>query len=266
MLTQDKANAIRGLLAERPRSIKEISLSLGMTWKTANKYIEELCGQDNSIGVHVFKDGMRGGLKIAFLNSTRQDYEQLLSFMRKRILGAREKSEFSPFELYQHVDGSMKKAFWEGGEAAFLGHGTEDIDNLLQKSEKEYLSFSGDFSWVMSREKGKAVFNTIGKLAEKGVGIHMLGRIDVKSLASVERLMRMNEGVIDVRHVDQPLRGAIVDDTVVRLVETPASLDKKIYYEITEPKWVRFVKSVFWEFHKVSVPADKRIDEIRKLI
>ncbi len=270
MLNAERIERIKTLLVERPHSIREIATSLEISWKTADKYIDELCERDGSVGVHVFKDGMRGGLKIAFLSASARNSGQLMEFLHKRIVGVREKSDFSPFELYQHVDEKMKKAFWEAEGTAFIEKGSEDINNLLQSTQRNYLSFSGDFSWVQSRERGMEVIKTIEAVVRRGARIHMLGRIDIKSLASIERLLSMNEmlGVeaIDIRHIDQPLRGAIVDDKLVRLVESPPALNKTIYYEITDPKWVRFVKDIFWEFHKVSVPAQKRVDEIRKII
>ncbi|MEM3364061.1 MAG: hypothetical protein QXS93_00960 [Candidatus Micrarchaeia archaeon] len=270
MLSPDKIDKIKQLLAQRPHSIIEIANSLEVSWKTADKYIDELCKTDGSISTHVFKNGLRGGLKIVFITADAKNKGQLMKFLYKRIMNANNKTDFSPFELYQYVDEKMKKAFWEAEETTFIEKGHEDINNLLQLAKNEYLSFSGDFSWVQSTEKGKKVMKTIVDVIERGTTIHMLGRIDTKSLNRVEQLLMLNKkfgmDAIDIRHVDQPLRGAIVDDKLVRLVETPAALKKTIYYEIKDPIWIRFVKDIFWDFYKVSVPAEKRIEEIRKIM
>ncbi|MGB9635288.1 MAG: hypothetical protein ACP5KJ_03685 [Candidatus Micrarchaeia archaeon] len=269
MLSASKIEQIKQILSQRPHSVAEIANSLGVSWKTADKYLDELCKTDGAISTHVFKNGLRGGLKIAFLNASAKDSGKLMKFLRRRIMNAREKTDFSPFEIYQYVDEKMKKAFWEAEETAFLEHGSEDINNLLLITRERYLSFSGDFSWIQHRQGGKHVLKTIQMLAEKGIRIQMLGRIDMKSIKGVEQLFSINERLgmdaIDIRHIEQPLRGAIVDDQQVRLVEALKSLEKTIYYEIRDPVWIKFVKDIFFEFYAVSVPAMKRAEELRKL-
>ena len=79
---------------------------------------------------------------------------------------------------------------------------------------------------------------------------------------------KLGKDVIEIRHRYQPMRGALIDESLLRLTETPPTgpgEKKVIFYEIEDNEWVEWVKEVFWKMFQESIPADKRIEDLKSV-
>lgn len=271
-LSQDKINKVKSLVVERPHTTQEIASHLGVSYRTVNRYVDELIKLIPNIRVHTFRGGVRGGLKVVFWKSTEPVYESKpKQEILKKLMSHADKYEFSPFDVYQYVDPEHREAFWVGKKELYTSRGNEDINQLLLQTKQEYLSFSGNFSWVRTKEKKRRVIDTLKQLVKKKVSVRMLGRIDFQSAENVELLYEINRSLgfnaIDIRHIHQPLRGAIMDDHTLRLVEyiSKKPPQKVIFYKITDREWVNFFRDVFWQYYERSIPAKKRFEDIRSV-
>lgn len=272
VLTHDKIEKIEELVFERPRNISELSKLLHVSWKTANRYINTIRSTSPNISIHVFKSGTRGGLKIVYWKNNKiSPISKQQEVIIKEIKNAKSKTDFSPFDIYQFADENMRKAFWEEKSCSTIyTYGTEDINKLLKSAKYEYLSFSGDFSWTLQKEKGSLVLKTLENLAKRNISIKMLGRVEFSNINNVEQLLTINKKsgreMISIRHINQPLRGAVIDDNFIRLTENFKFDNNKsrfVFYEINDPVWVKFLKSVFWRIYDSSIPAEKRLNDLK---
>lgn len=279
MFDEEKIKEIESFVYNRPRCISEIAQLLKVSWRTADRYLDKL-SERGQIGIHTFRAGSQGGLKVAYwINKQAKHASKAHELIYARIINSTAKSDFSPFDVYQHTDPGKRSAFSELIDPAnkLCIHGTQDINKLLRRTQSEYLSFSGDFSWTEVNENGSQVLDTLMQLAKRNVSIKMLGRINFNSIDNVERVLELNKMIekeggnaIEIRHIQQPLRGAIVDDSLLRLVEFSSATkgnkgEEQIFYEITDTEWIQKFKKIFWSLYNSAVPAEKRISDIKSL-
>ncbi|MCC7569879.1 hypothetical protein KO465_00860 [Candidatus Micrarchaeota archaeon] len=273
VLTHDKIKKIEELVFERPRSVSELSHCLEVSRKTCNRYLENITDLSPKLKTHFFKSGIRGGLKVIYWkNIFTSPVSKQQGLIQGQILSAKTKEEFSPFDIYQYAATEQRKAFWDDKTSSSIyEYGTENINKFLTSAKYEYLSFSGDFSWTLQKDKGPLLaLKTLEKMALKGVSIKIIGRVEFNNIDNVEQLLSINKKIgkeaISIRHVNQPLRGAIIDDDFVRLTETfKFSENKKrfVFYEIKDSEWVKFLKSIFWDIYNKGIPAEKRLKDLR---
>ena len=83
----------------------------------------------------------------------------------------------------------------------------------------------------------------------------------------------MGYDAIEVKHIEQPLRGFIFDEKV-RLIEEKRkenyngeeiSEDLVLAYDIYDKDWVDWLEKVFFSLHSNSLPAENRIKDLEKI-
>ena len=98
----------------KPRSIQEIAFHIQKNWRTADSYVERISKEQGNLAVRTFREGSRGALKIVYWNNIEKihsnDFQDRLF---KKIEIAKDKKDFSPFDIYQYVDENKRHAFLE---------------------------------------------------------------------------------------------------------------------------------------------------------
>jgi hypothetical protein len=102
--------------------------------------------------------------------------------------------------------------------------------------------------------------------------------VEIPGIDNILKILSINKSlgkdVIEVRHAEQPLRGEIIDNKVVRLREEweerrykSGELDYNlaVFYEIYDKEWIEWLQKVFWHIFNASVPAESRIKELEKI-
>jgi len=278
MLTSQIIKKINDFVYSKPRTVDEIAKHIDMNWRTANRYVERIAEEQGNLGIRTFREGTRGALKVVYWNSIEQIHST--SFQEKlfRIIEiGKKKADFSPFDIYQHVDEKKKSAVIEEN-ADENEESIKRLADILRSAEKQLLFFSGNLSWV-NLEKGKTrVFDALEELAKRNVSIKILTRIDIATMNNIKKVLAINErlgrDIIEIRHKEQPLRANIVDDKLARLKEIKNPKDYKqdelkemtyIFYNIYDKDWVEWLQKVFWNMFASAVPAEKRIKEINAI-
>jgi hypothetical protein len=186
----------------------------------------------------------------------------------------RDKRDFSPFDIYQFVDGDKKEAFLEE-ENEESNATSQDVIGLLLSAKKSIMIFAGNFSWAVMTQGGMMLLDTLEEAANKGVKIQVVCGIHLPAIDNVERVIELNKKLknkIEIRHAFQPLRAVIVDDKVMRLKEIKNPLRENprykktfIFYSIYDPIWVRWMQKVFRGYFDSGDYAEARIRELKKI-
>ncbi|MFQ5648024.1 MAG: hypothetical protein ACE5FW_02200 [Candidatus Aenigmatarchaeota archaeon] len=273
MLDSSIVKKINDFVYLKPRTVKEVAELLSKNWRTANRYVEAIARETGSISIRTLRGGTRGAIKIVYWNNT----ERIHSFefqerLLKRIEG-RKKTDFSPFDIYQYVDEGRRKAVLLN----LKGRGDRVRDHL-EGTQKQVLSFSGNLSWINTKEKGKKLLDVLEGMAKKGISIKVLTRVTVDSMNNVKSLLGINDSLgknaIEIRHREHPLRGFVIDDSLARFREMKdpsgyekGELDERIllFYEVTDPEWVAWTQKVFWHMFRSSIPAEKRMKDLESI-
>lgn len=254
--------------------ISEIAAASKVNWRTADRYINEISKKTGLIATWTFRKGTQGALKIAYwVNREKGHASECKKILYEKIMRGVSKKDFSPFDIYQYVQPDKRTAFWDQKTpSSTVFYGKEDVPGFLAKAENEFLSFSGDVSWLNKSKNGTSVIDMIKKLAKKGVSIKIIARIDFKSITNVKKLLSINneigKDIIEIRHAQQPLRGAIIDENNARLIEAlppEKNKEKLVFYEIFDEDWTSWLRDVFWDLYKRSVSAEKRIKDLRTI-
>ncbi|MDY6770372.1 MAG: hypothetical protein SV186_00270, partial [Candidatus Nanohaloarchaea archaeon] len=215
-------------------------------------------------------------LKIVYWNNTdsfnsSKIQEQLL----KKIEAGRDKTDFSPFDIYQVADQDKRNAFAER-QADENVEAKHDLFDKLRQAQESVKLFSGNLSWANVTHNGEKAGDVFRELGEDGITVKFLGRVDIGSLRNAEQLLDINRGLdtdrIDIRHSEQPLRAFIVDDKFVqfkemRQPEDGSHVDDRTYlfYEISDQEWVDWTSKVFWKLYRGGIPADRRIEDLKSI-
>jgi len=277
MLDAQTVKKIENFVYSKPRSVNEIAEHIGKSWRTADRYVDEISREYGTIAIRTFRGGTRGALKIAYWASVEKLHSSVFQEKLMRdIENARRKEDFSAFDIFQHVPDKNKKASIEKSASEEKSDLREWISHL-EKAEKQLLIFSGNLSWENIRSKESDLFSVIEKLAKRGISIKVLSRVDLASLNNVEKMLSLNfkygKDVVEIRHADQPLRAFIVDNKItwIKEVKEPTGkineLNKRlfIFYILKDREWVDWLSRVFWKIFSNSVSAQRRIEELRKL-
>lgn len=278
MLDKSTTKKITEFVSQKPRTVQEISHLIKKNWRTAERYIERIAEEDGSITTRTFREGTRAALKIVFLNTKEQiSSSEFQERLLKKIEAGRTKSDFSPFDVYQYVDPKKRSAFAEE-QAGEYAKTDQDLFSLFRSAQKQVFMFSGNLSWANLRQEDKPVLKAIEELAERGVPIKILSRVDIASLNNISKVLEINSKLgkesIEIRHCEQPLRCLIVDNKLARLKEVKdpynykkGELAKKtcIFYEIYDEAWIEWLQKVFWYFFRSSISAGKRLEDLNTI-
>jgi len=266
---------INNYVYEKPRTIQEIAHLIKRNWRTAESYVKQISSQMGTISLKTFRKGTKGAVKIAYWNNTDPvNMNQAQRLLMKRLQTGRTKHDFSPFDIYQYVNPKKRSSFFEEQheENIIVKQG---LIGPLQKAKKQILIFSGNFSWANTKQQDIKLLDVFEKLAKKGVYINILVNIDMDSISNIRKIMGVNTIIgkdrIEVRHCEQPLRSFIVDDKFAKIkeIKNPDDYDSRkkkktyIFYEIYEDRWVNWLQKVFWNFFSSSIPAKKRIENLK---
>lgn len=269
MLTAELAQKINDFVAQQPRTIQEISQLINKNWRTTESYVNKIALEQGCLATRTFRGGTRGALKIVYWNLIAKNQSTFQEMLFNKIIHAKTKLDFSPFDIYQYIDEEKRSCFLEEQEGNINVH--HQIIETMASAEKEVLIFSGDLSWSEAQQQGIPLLKAYEVLVKKGVPIKVIGNIDLNSLPKVQKITQINhqlgKELIEIRHCKQPLRAFIVDDQMVRIKEK-YFLEKKateqyLFYSITDEQWIKWMQRVFWHFYSTAISAEKRIKDLK---
>ena len=274
MLTNDIIKQINDFIYSKPRTVQEISELLNLNWRTADAYVERIAKEQGTISVRTFRGGTRGALKVVFWNNLEKPHSHLAQEqLFQRIAQGKQKSDFSPFDIYQYVDEQKREAVIEPEDLL-----TDDFLNLLRSAQEQILFFSGNLSWTTIKKGKTSMLNVIEELAKQKISIKILTRIELPGIENIMNVASINQRLareaIEIRHAHHPLRGLIVDTKIARFKEIKNPADFKqgelakqmvISYSIHDEEWVEWIKKVFWHFFRPAIPYKKRIEDLKSI-
>lgn len=277
MLDSKTIKKITDFVYKKPRSIQEIAHAIEKNWRTADSYVEKIKKEQGVLETRTFREGTRGALKIVFWNNVEKihssDFQEKLF---KKIESARDKSDFSPFDLYQYVPDKKRYAFLEEqGEDNITEK--QNLVNALRSAEKQILIFSGNLSWVNAHQEKQQIIKVFEEVADRNVTIKVLCKVDLESIDNIKKMLSINykikKEMIEIRHAEQPLRAFIIDNKFARFKEIKhyqkpikkTGTQTHIFYEIQDEDWITWIQKVFWNLFRTSISADKRIEDIESI-
>ena len=279
VLDSSTIKKINDFVYQKPRTIQEIASLINKNWRTANSYTETISKEQGTISIRTFRGGTRGALKVVFWNNIEKIHST--SFQErlfKQIESGRQKIDFSPSEIYQHVDEDKRKAFFYTQKEVETEENFKRFRNLLHQAEHQILFFSGNLTFSTLKDHDETIVNILEDLAKKKVNIKILTRVEVPGLNYVQNLLDLNEKlgreVIEIRHCFQPLRATIVDNKVVNFKETkyppreqPHELPEVTHlsYNIYDSEWIEWLQKVFWNLFSVSIDSKRRINDFKTI-
>jgi len=272
MLDTITVKKIEDFVYSKPRSVSEIAEHLNKSWRTTDRYVEDIAKEYGTIAVRTFRGGTRGALKIAYWASVEKLHSSVFQEkLVKDIESSKKKEDFSAFDIFQHVPDKNKRAI--------VGNEKKNIKEWkvhLVKAEKQVLFLSGNLSWINLKGE-EDLFSIVDGLVKKGVSIKILSRVDLASRNNIEKMLSLNfkhgKDLIEIRHSEQPIRGFVIDNKIMGLreIKEPTGkvneLSKRTFIEyiIRDKEWIEWMSRVFWKIFSNSILAQKRIEELRKL-
>ncbi|MFC1685397.1 hypothetical protein ACFLZZ_00060 [Nanoarchaeota archaeon] len=266
MFDLDMSKKISDFVYIKPRTVDEIAKHIGKNWRTADRYVKRISEEQGTISMRTFREGTKGALKLVFWNNIEKIHSS--TFQERlfyRITRGIRKSDFSPFDIYQHIGNGKKVAHLFEQERKMFA----EFVPMLKQAEKQVLFFSGNLSWV----KQKGFIEALEELAKRKVIIKIITRIDYTGIENIRAVLGINNKVgrtaIEIKHKEQPLRGAIIDNKLVNFKEVKdpvfnPSLKKKscISYQLFDKDWIEWLQKVFWHMFADGIGAEKRFEEI----
>jgi hypothetical protein len=278
MLDSQTVKKIEDLVYTKPRSIQEIAQCINMNWRTADRYVEEIEKNFGTLNTRTFRGGTRGALKIVYWASVEKvSYSIFQERLEKEILRARRKEDFSAFDIFQHVPDKNKRAFVEKA-ADENSMNYRDVSELLKKAEKQLIILSGNLSFLNIKNKTIDFYSILEDLVKRKVTIKIICRVDIVGRENIKKVLSLNfkygRECIEIRHREQPLRAFIIDNKLFEMKEVKEptgkihELDKKIlvYYTLKDKEWIEWITHIFWKMFSESVGAEKRLEEMNKII
>ncbi len=272
VLDSKTIKGINDFVYTKPRTIQEIAEYIRKNWRTADKYVDSISKETGSVSVRTFREGTKGALKIVYWNNTDKIHSsEFQEKLLNKIESVRKKEEFSPFDFYQYVgEGKRDAVMLKAGKG-----GGDNLSRHLKQASSHVLSFSGNLSWINETEGGERLISVMEGLAKKNVVVKILSRVTVDSIKNTQKIMQINEksgkNLIEVRHMEQPLRGFVIDNHIARFREVrdpsdyeKGELDEKVllFYEIFDSEWIEWFQKVFWHLFRTAIPAEKRIKDL----
>ncbi len=277
MLKTEDISRIEAFVAQKPRSMQEIAELLDMSWRTADRYIEQIKTDLGTLQTCVFREGTRGALKIVYLAEVEKVSHSIFQQqLETAIMRAKRKEDFSAFDIFQHVPNKNKKAVVEKA-ASEEGIDLEEFANTLKSAQKQLLILSGNLSFVNLKNKKIDMMKVLEEIVKRGVSMKVICRVDIAGRENIEKLLSLNfkqgKEAIEIRHGEHPIRANIVDNKFFRIKEIKEptgkihELDKKvfIFYTIKDKDWTEWLSRIFWKMFSQSIDANKRLEEMKKL-
>src|SRR3989344_8889592 len=110
MLTSAIIKKIENLVAQKPRSIQEISNLINKNWRTADRYIEVIKKDFGTLETRVFREGTRGALKIVYWAPIEKVNSSVFQEkLEEDISRSKKKEDFSAFNIFQYISDKNKK-------------------------------------------------------------------------------------------------------------------------------------------------------------
>ena len=278
MLRSEEIKKIEDFVAEKPRSIQEISEMLKISWRTADRYLQKIEADLGTISTRVFRGGTRGALKIVFLAGVEKVSHSIFQQqLEQQIFQYRKKEEFSAFDIFQHISDKNKKAWIKEGENESKAGRLIEFKEFLEEAKKQVMFLSGNLSFINFDDGKVNVFRILENLVKKGIKIKVICRVDMGGIENVKKLLSLNfkygKEAIEIHHREQPIRATIVDGRIMNLkeIQLPTGREKElnkkvfIFYTIRDKDWTEWLSRVFWKMFSQSIDANKRLDEIKKL-
>jgi hypothetical protein len=274
MLDSQIITKIEEFVYSKPRTIQEIAQYIDKNWRTADRYVDEIAKNFGTISIRIFRGGTKGALKIVYWSSV----EKVSSSVFQEKLGqdifvAKNKNDFSAFDIFQYVPDENKTIFVENIEANTI----EEFRNILLSAKKQVLFFSGNLSFINLKNKKRSLFNVLEELAVKKVNIKILCRVDFAGKENIEKVLSLNfkygNDLIEIRHDSHPIRGVVVDGKFIRLKEVKEPTGKRhelnkemlIFYNINDKSWAEWLSKIFWKKFSNSMDANKRLEQLKKI-
>jgi len=277
MLDIETIREIESFVSIKPRSTQEIAKHVKKSWRTADRYVQEIEQEYGTLATRTFREGTRGALKIVYWASIEKVHSSVFQeILAQQITYLKQKDNFSAFDIYQHISPNNKKATIEFVDSENKTD-LEGLASYLISTKKQLLVFSGNLSWINLKSKKTDIFTLIERLAKQNISIKILSRVDLTAMKNVEKMFALNirygKENVEIRHTEQPLRALISDGKLIRMKEIKEptgkinELNKKIFifYMIKDKNWVDWLSKIFWHIFSNSIDAQKRIDELKKL-
>lgn len=278
MIEKNIIKKINDFVYQKPRTIQEISQLIKKSWMTTDRYIKRVIEEEGTIAVRTFRGGTRGALKIVYWNINPVQKSSFQERLQKQIEAGRSKNDFSPSEIYQHIDNKKKKAWIVADKKYYEKDNFEDLKNLLMKAESQILFFSGNLSFCNLNYKNKKIIDILEFLAEKGVNMKILTRVELPGIETIKDALAINNkigrDVIEIRHCYHPLRITLIDSKIASMKEVKypekyvkGELKEKIniIYRIYDEEWIEWLHRIFWQLFRSSISAEKRIKDLEKI-
>lgn len=277
MLNFTLTRKIEEFVLKEPRSIQEIAEFLGKNWRTADRYISQIIEEKGTITTKTYRKGTRGALKIVYASTL--DKISDTSFQEKleqEIMRARNKDDFSAFDIFQYVKDKNKRAILEK-EISEDTTNLKELVDILRNTQKELISLSGNLSYINLKKGEIDIFSEIENLIKKGVKMKVICHVDIVAKENIEKLLSLNHKyateAIEIRHHEMPVRAFIFDRQILRIKEIKEptgkinELDKKLYifYTIKDKVWAEWMYKIFNKIFNNSIGAKKRLEEIDKI-
>ncbi len=274
-LDPNTTKRINEFVYAQPRTIQEITSLIAKNWRTADSYVNQISSQTGTISVKTLRPGTRGAVKLVYWNTTDSvNSTQAQQLLMKKLEVGKTKRDFSPFDIYQYVPKKKRQSFFEEQEEENIKV-KQDLAGSLRKARKQVLLFSGNLSWVTIKQDDEKMIDIFAELAENGIYIKVLTKVDITSIEKVRTMLGINTQVgkdmIEIRHCEHPLRAFIVDNKFVKLkeIKDPRDYEVKkskktyIFYEIFDSAWIEWLQKVFWKFFASSIAAKRRINDLK---
>ncbi|MEK6888973.1 MAG: hypothetical protein AABW80_02585 [Nanoarchaeota archaeon] len=268
---------IEEFVYQKPRSIQEIAQHINKNWRTADRYVLEIEKETGTLSTRVFRGGTRGALKIVYWASMEKiSSSAFQEQLEAEIMRARWKEDFSAFDIFQYVNNKHKKATVES-EQSEQKVAFHRIKDMLEKTEKQLLIFSGNLSFINYKNKNERILDIFDKLVKKGISIKVICRVDISGRKNVEGLLSLNhkygKELVEIHNRHHPIRATIVDKKFfdIKEIKEPtgeiSELDKKIFifYNITEKDWIDWLTKIFWKLFSSSIDSKTRLQELEKI-
>jgi hypothetical protein len=278
MLSNDIISKIESFVHKSPRSMDEIAKYIDKNWRTADRYVDEIIKEHGTLATKIFRPGSRGALKIVFWNNPEKSSKSVFQEkLEEEIMLAKNKEDFSQFDIYQYVPEANKHA---SIEPASSENSTDllQVAEIMRNTQKQFLIFSGNLSFANFHNKGTNLYSILDDMVKRDISIKIICRVDLVSKVNVEKVLALNfkhgKQLIEVHHREHSLRCMISDGKVIRMKESKEptgrinELDKKvfIFYTIKDKEWAEWLSRVFWKMFNSTIDASNRLKELKGMM
>ncbi|MFH0701131.1 MAG: hypothetical protein V2A62_01705 [Candidatus Woesearchaeota archaeon] len=271
MLNKEIIHKINDLVAQKPRTVQEISQLIGKNWHTTESYLKKIAQEQGTLALRTFREGTRGALKIVYWNASDNSQSTLQEMLFHKIIHARNKEDFNPFDIYQYIDEEKRTCFIEEQENNL--NVKQDLIKTISSAQQQVLIFSGDLSWAQAKQGERPLLEGFEQLIQKKVPIKILTNIDLNSKDNIQKIAEINfkygKEMIEIRHCQQPLRAFVVDNSLVRIKQKyflkKSSSNTFLFYSISDAEWVGWFQKLFWHFFSTAITAEKRIKDLQSI-